>query len=117
MRLLLALFVFLHGAVHGIMFGLPLIPQVKAEMEPFNPSDSWLLGERPTLAFALALAVSGTFAAAAISYLARAGWWPTLMIGAAAVSLLLLTLFANRYFIIGFPISIALAIWAWRRLL
>jgi hypothetical protein len=52
MRALLAVLVFLHGAVHGIMFGLPLIPEVKKDMAPFNPSHSSLLGERPSLAFA-----------------------------------------------------------------
>lgn len=114
MRILLATFVFLHGAVHGIMFGLPLIPDVKRDMAPFNPSHSWLLGERPSAAFALALAVTAAFALASGSYLARASWWPSAMIAAAALSLLLLVLFASKYFLVGFPISIALAVCAWQ---
>lgn len=96
------------------MFGLPLIPEVKRDMAPFNPSHSWLLGERPSLAFAVALTVTTAFTLAGASYLARAGWWPSVMVAASALSLLLLALFASRYFIVGFPISIALAVWAWQ---
>lgn len=114
MRALLAALVFLHGAVHGIMFGLPLIPEVKKEMAPFNPSHSWLVGERPSFAFAFALAVTAAFTLAGVTYVARASWWPDAMIVASALSLLLLALFASRYFIVGFPISIALAVWAWQ---
>jgi len=75
------------------MFGLPLIPEVKKDMAPFNPSHSWLLGERPSLAFAFALAVTAAFTLAGVTYVARA---------------------SSRYFIVGFPISIALAVWAWQ---
>lgn len=114
MRILLATFIVLHGAVQGIMFGLPLIPEVKRDMAPFNPTQSWLLGDRPSLAFALALAVTAAFALAGGSYLARASWWPGVLIAAGALSLLLLALFASRYFIVGFPISLALAVWAWQ---
>lgn len=114
MRALLAVLVFLHGAVHGIMFGLPLIAEVKKDMAPFNPSHSWLLGERPSLAFAFALAVTAAFALAGATYVARASWWPGAMMAASALSLLLLALFASRYFIVGFPTSIAVAVWAWQ---
>jgi len=96
------------------MFGLPLIPAVKRDMAPFNPSQSWLVGERPSAAFAFALAVTAAFALAGGSYLARASWWPGVMIAAGALSLLLLGIFASRYFVVGFPISIALAVWAWQ---
>jgi hypothetical protein len=95
------------------MFGLPLIPAVKRDMAPFNPSHSWLLGERPPGAFVFALAATAAFALASASYLARASWWPSAMI-AAALSVVLLALFASKYFIVGFPISIALAVWAWQ---
>lgn len=114
MRLLLAIVLVLHGAVHGIVFGLPLIPAVKADMSPFDPGDSWLVGERPAFAFAFALAVTAAFAVAALSYLARAGWWPGAAVAASALSLLLLGLFASRYFVVGVPISLAFLVWAWR---
>ena len=39
---------------------------------------------------------------------------PGVLIAAGALSLLLLALFASRYFIVGFPISLALAVWAWQ---
>lgn len=94
------------------MFGLPLIPKAKADMAPFNPSRSWLLGERPTFAFTLASAVTAGYVVAGAGYLANSGWWPAAMITASALSLVTLTLFASKYFIVGFPISIAIAVWA-----
>ena len=113
---LIAGFVVAHGAVHGVMFGLPLIPKAKADMaaDGFLPSNSWLIGERPLVAFVFGVAVTIAFLVAGAAFQWRVNWWPGAMLGAAGASLLLLALFASKWFVIGYPISIALAIAAWQ---
>ena len=109
---ILAVFLAAHGAVHGIMFGLPLVPAARADM-PFDPSDSWLLGETRTAAFVFALGVTGAFVAAGLARLWGAGWWPAAVIAASLLSLVLLTLYASKWFILGYPIDVALLYLAW----
>jgi len=111
-RLLIGILLLLHGLVYAIMFALPLSSKVKADMAPFNPSRSWILGERPTLGLVLALLVTTSFAIVASGYIAGTGWWPWLMLVACVASLVLLGLFASWYFIAGYIISIGLAVWA-----
>lgn len=112
MRLVIGILLLLHGLVYAIMFALPLSSKVKADMAPFNPSRSWILGEKPALGLVFALLITALFAIVASGYLAEAGWWPWLMIVACVASLVLLGLFASWYFIAGYLISIGLATWA-----
>lgn len=112
-RLLIAALFVGHGLVHGIMFGLPYVPEARADL-PINPSHSWLIGDTRALGFAFAIVVSAAFAIAGVGYLARAGWWEEATIAAALLSLALLAVYPSRWFIVGYPISIALAVIAWR---
>lgn len=110
--LIAALFVG-HGPVHGIMFRLLYVPEARADL-PFNPSHSWLIGDTRAFGFAFAIVVTVTFAIAGVGYLARAGWWEDATIAAAVLSLALLAVYPSRWFIVGYPISIALTLIAWR---
>lgn len=112
MRILIGILILLHGLVYAIMFALPLSAKVKADIAPFDPGHSWLLGERPKPAFLFALVVTVMFSVVASGYLAQAGWWPLLMIVTCVASLVLLGLFASRYFVVGYLISVGLAAWA-----
>lgn len=112
-RLLIAAFFVGHGLVHGIMFGLPYLPEARADL-PFNPSHSWLIGETRAFGFAFALLVTAAFAVAGLGYLASASWWEEATIAAAVASLALLAVYPSRWFILGYPISVALAVVAWR---
>jgi len=58
--------------------------------------------------------VTVAFAVAGVGYLARAGWWEEATIAAAVLSLALLAVYPSRWFVDGYPISIALAVVAWR---
>ena len=112
MRILIGIFILLHGLVYAVMFALPLSARVKADMAPFDPSRSWLVGERPTLAFVSSLVVAAAYTIVAAGYLGQTEWWPWMMIVACAASLVLLGLFASWYFIVGYLISVGLATWA-----
>ncbi len=111
----IAVFLAAHGAVHGIMFGLPLLPAARADMS-FDPSSSWIVGEARVFAFLFALLVTAAFVAAGIAYAVESGWWPGMVIAASLLSLALLTLFASKWFILGYPIDAALLFLAWRAL-
>ena len=115
---LIAACVVAHGAVHAIMFGLALIPDVKSDMAQngFRPSHSWLIGETPVAAFIAGLGVTLAFAIAGGAILWRANWWPAILLGAAGASLLLLALYASQYWVVGYLINIVLIVAAWRSL-
>ena len=113
---LLAIFIVAHGAVHGIMFGLPLLPSAEEDMaqRSFHPATSWLFGETPLVGFVWGLGVTIAFVVAGGAVLARAGWWPSIVLAAVGCSLVLLLLYASTYWTVGYAINIALAVWAWR---
>jgi uncharacterized membrane protein (DUF485 family) len=104
-----------HGLVHAVMFALPYSAQASADL-PFNPSHSWLIGNSRTFGFVFALLVTLLLFVAGAGYLWRASWWPQVTLVAAVLSLALLVLYLSRWWIVGYAISIALAIAAWRAL-
>lgn len=113
-RFLIAAFFVGPGLVHGIMFGLPYVPEARADL-PFNPRHSWLIGDTRAFGFAFcALLVTAAFGIAGVGYLARAGWWEEATIAAPVLSLVPLAVYPSRWFIVGYPIIIALAVIAWR---
>lgn len=99
-RVLIAALFVGHGLVHGIMFALPYSAQAMADL-PFNPSRSWLVGDRKTLGFASALVVTPAFVVAGAGYLWRADWWPQLTIVAAALSTAMLVTYVSNWWILG----------------
>jgi hypothetical protein len=115
LRLVITAFFVGHGLVHAIMFGLSYSPKAISDMG-FNPAHSWLIGETRAFGFAFSLVVSLAFIVAGCAYLGRADWWPQLTIAAAVLSLLLLLLYFSKWWLVGYPISIAFAIAAWQSL-
>ena len=112
-RLLIAAFFVGHGLVHGIMFSLPFSAQASADL-PYNPSHSWLLGDRRSVGLGFALTVTLAFVVAGGAYLANAGRWPAATIAASALSLALLLIYFTKWWSVGIVISVALAVAAWR---
>ena len=115
MRILATLFLIGHGLVHGIMWALPYSDEALADL-PMNPSRSWLFGDVREAALAFALVVTAAFLVAAGAVIADAGWWPWAGIVAAALSVLLLTLFLSPWWAIGLAIDAAVIVVAWRAL-
>lgn len=112
-RLLLALFLVTHGAVHAIMFALPYNSQAVEDMG-FNPSDSWLIGGTRSFALGFAVLVTGSFALGAVLFLLRAHWWPSVVIAASLLSVALLGLYMTKWWIAGFAINAVILVAAWR---
>lgn len=112
MRFVLALLLVGHAAVHAVMWTLPFTDAVH-DM-PFDPADSWVLGNRPEIALALAGTTTAGLLGAAVGVALATSWWPPLLATSAVVSLLLMGLFLSRYWTVGIALSIALAIYAVR---
>lgn len=110
---LFTVFLIAHGAVHVIMFALPYDAKAKEDL-PFNPADSWLIGEAQTPGLGLAVIVAAAFVVAAVGFAMRASWWEEAIIVAAVSSLTLLLLFFDVWWTAGYLISLTLAVAAWR---
>lgn len=118
---LLAALLFAHGWVH-IMFVFPAPESATAIAGglayPFDMGRSWLItnvgldaGAVRSIGIVVMLVTFAAFAGAALStmgWLVPAGWWHGLVLGAAASSTLLLTLFFSPALLLGFVINAAL---------
>jgi hypothetical protein len=106
-RILFAIFLVAHGAVHAPIWLAPY-----GEGAPFDPGHSWLLqglGLNGTSARALGIALAMIafvgFAGAGIGLFARQEWWRALAVGAAAVSLVLLVGYYHAWLTLGVAIN------------
>ncbi len=119
MKIIVALFLILHGLVHGI---LAMVPKPDAAEPVFATffSNSWLLRRvgladsagRP-LAFILAALATGGFVAAGLGlldFLVPFDWWATLAAVSAVVSLSLLIIFWHPYVIVGVVIDVVVLV-------
>ncbi len=115
MKIVVALFLILHGLVHAI---LAMVPNPDAPDSGFATffSRSWLLDklglpESAVRTVALVLAATATigFVAAGLGLLGILvpfAWWRALAITSAAVSLLFLVVYWNSYLIVGIAIDV-----------
>lgn len=109
--LLLGLFLVAHGLVHAAIWASP----AAANAQPFDPAHSWLLNGlgagRPaahTISRLLALTAAAGFVVGGVGLLVHVGWWGAFAAGSAAVSLLLMVLYFNRWLIVGLGIELAI---------
>jgi hypothetical protein len=109
-RWLLAIFLVLHGLVHAAVWATPK----GVDPPPFDPNRSWLLGglglgDGATRPFSILLALTATVAfVVGIGLLAEQGWWRPGVVLAAAVSLVLITLYFNPWLVVGWGIEVAI---------
>lgn len=114
-KIVVALFLMLHGLVHAILAMVPDPDVADSGFATFF-SRSWLLGkiglpESAIRTIALILAATATigFVAAGLGLLGILvpfAWWRPLAITSAAVSLLFLLIYWNSYLIVGIAIDI-----------
>jgi hypothetical protein len=116
---LLAALLFAHGWVH-VMFAFPQPDPAAGDAAtwPFDMASSWLIRDRGMdialvrgVGIVLMAAVCVGFALAALStvgLLIPADWWAGLVIGSAAGSLVLLTMFFSPMLLLGYAIDAAL---------
>jgi hypothetical protein len=123
MRLLIGIFITLHGLVHLWYFTL------SQRLVPFQPEMGWtgrswlltgILGEDAARTVASALFVLATvgIVAGGVGYLANQEWWRTLLIVSAALSAATILLFwdgSAQYIVqkglLGFLIDVGILLW------
>jgi hypothetical protein len=103
LRVLIGLLLVAHGL---ITFGIWAAPV--PEKAPFNPNQSWLLGDTRTLAIALAVLAAIAFVVTGGGFLAQQDWWALAAVAAGAVAVLLMALYFNPWLSAGILISAAI---------
>jgi hypothetical protein len=109
-RVLLAIFLVAHGAVHAPIWLAPY-----SESAPFDPGHSWLLqglglgaATARSIGIALAMLAFVSFAGAGIALFARQEWWRSLAVIAAAASLVLLVMYYHAWLTLGVAINVGI---------
>lgn len=110
MRGLFVAFLVGHAAVHAVMWTLPFT-DATADM-PFDPGHSWLLGDQRAVAVVAAGLVAVAYLATAVGWFGQTGWWPTTMLSASVMSLLLMGVFYAPWWLVGIAISGGLVVYA-----
>jgi hypothetical protein len=105
MTVLAGLFLIAHGLVHGAIW----IPKPGPDA-PFDSRHSWLLGERPALVRTLAVAACVLFVIAGVLVLSDADLASAMAVAGAVVSLLLVGLTFNPWFLAAIAINVAIIV-------
>jgi hypothetical protein len=93
-RLLSIAFLIAHGLIH---MGIWAMPKPRNNTAPFDPAQSWLLGERRSLAIAIAAVAAAILVGAGVGLWANAEWWRVAAVVGAAVSLVLIVIYFNPW--------------------
>ena len=114
MRIIIGIFITLHGLVHPIM---AMVPQPMEEQTGARPvfggfwTTSWLLGEGPTiktLIYILSALVALVLIAAGLGFIGKQPWTEMAWLAGTVLSLLLLIIFWNNWLVVGTLIDLAL---------
>ncbi|MBN1122311.1 MAG: hypothetical protein JXJ17_14635 [Anaerolineae bacterium] len=124
LRIIIGIFIILHGLVHPIM---ALVPQPIEDLKNEAPiiggfwTESWLLGKGPavkTTIYVMAALAALVLLVAGIGLIGSHPWAKPVLIAGAGLSLLLLLLFWNLYLVVGVLIDlIILGLTFWTSLL
>lgn len=120
MRILFGLFLLAHGLIHASYLS-PAPPASPGAPEwPFSMARSWLVtglrvdvGTMRAIGTILVVVVVVGFAMSSLAWLGvlvPAGWWPALVIGSTAASVVLLPAFFHPWIVLGIVID-AVLIW------
>ena len=111
-RIIFGVFIILHGLVHPIM---AIVPQPIAEQSETNPpafggfwTHSWLLGEGPDVKnsiYLLSTLTAVVLLIAGIGFVSRYRLATTMLLVGTVLSITLLFVFWNKYFIVGVAID------------
>ena len=107
-------FLIAHGLVHAGIWALPRPP---GQERPFDPSESWLLGSQHSLATFLALSAAVLLVAAGSLLWAHVPWWRPLAVTGLAISLVLMGVFFNPWFLpiqtVNAGLIVGVLAWSW----
>jgi hypothetical protein len=95
-RVVFIAFLIAHGAIHAAIWALP---KPEGQTAPFDPAHSWVIGEQRVVAMVLALAATFLLVAAGSFLWAQVPLWRLLAASGLIVSLGLMILYFNPWFL------------------
>jgi hypothetical protein len=103
-RFLFLAFLVAHGLVHIAVWA----PRYNEEKMRFDASHSWLLGDARSLAIALAIASAVILVVAGFALWAQADWWRPATVLGLAVSLTVIVLYFNPWYLFITAVNVGL---------
>lgn len=94
-----------HAVITGAVWMVPLLPDA-----PFNPSQSWILGDSRSVAGPTSLILALALAATGIGLLLNQTWWAPLGLVAGAVAAVFVLVYFNPWLSVAIAINAAIAI-------
>jgi hypothetical protein len=88
-------FLIAHGLVHIAAWA----PKHQKDKAPFDASQSWLFGQARSLGIGLAIASAVLLVLAGLGFWAHAGWWRPITVLGLGVSLSVLVLYFNPWYV------------------
>lgn len=113
-RSLVGLLIVAHGLVTIAIWSAKYPAVAEGQVQPPNPSHSWIFGDVRTFSLLFGVAVGLALAVAGFGFLTEQVWWPTFAVWAGAASLLLFAVFFSPWWVAGIAISATLVVSAWR---
>jgi len=114
MRMVVGLFLVAHGLLTALIWGAPKLSVPEGQLQPPDPSHSWLLGDVRAASVALGVVAGAALTVAGIAFLTHQTWWPEAAMGAGVASIALFAVFFTPWWLAGIAISAALVIGAMR---
>jgi hypothetical protein len=100
-------FLIAHGLTHLAIWATP---KPKSDTAPFDPGQSWLLGERRRSAVGIAAVAAVVLVSAGLGLWTHADWWRMTAVIGAAVSLVLVVLYFNRWLILAVVLDVGMIV-------
>ncbi len=105
--ILIGALLIVHALINAAIWATPAATNPDS---PFDAGHSWLLGNARALGVVLALAVAATLVVAGIGVFGHHGWWRLWAVGGAALSLALIALFFNPWFLGAAAINVGVIV-------
>lgn len=93
-----------HAIITGVVWSAPLLPDA-----PFNPSQSWLLGDARHLAVPASLVLAVALCATGIGLLTGQAWWAPVGLATGATATVFVLLYFNPWLSLAVVINAAIA--------
>jgi hypothetical protein len=106
-RFLFIGFLIAHGLVHLAIW---LMPKPPKEDAPFDPAQSWLLGDQKTVAVVLAMLAAALLLAGGVGLWAHADWWRGMALIGLAISFGLMVLYFSPWYLFIEGVNAALIV-------
>ncbi len=114
MRTILGIFLLLHGVLTALIWSAPTLSAAEGQVQPPNPSHSWLFGDIRSAAVIFGLVAGAALIVSGFGFLTHQTWWPPAAMAGGVTSLALFAVFFTPWWSAGIAISTALVIGALR---